>query len=516
MSLEPTDSTSRLSEPPLVELRKISKSFSGVLALDDVSLRVRAGECVGLVGENGAGKSTLMKVLSGVWPDKSFTGEILLNGKLQNFSGPKDALDAGIAIIHQELSLFDEMTVAENIWMQDLPRQFGVVDFTKINADTEALLAQFNLDILPQTLVKHLSVGEKQILEIARSFTRHVRVLIFDEPTSALSDQEIESLFTLIDGIKAKGVACLYISHKLDEIHRLCERVVVLRDGRSVKEFDSKPWSTDALIEAMVGREIANLFPPKRPGQSRKAILEVRDLTYLDKALPRPLLDQISFDVREGEVFGIAGLLGSRRTELLMALFGSLSAQKVSGEILLEGKPLDHGDPRLAIQQGLGFVTEDRKGTGLLLDRSVRENMTLPILKQISRFWKINSKEEGGIVSHFSSLLRIKAASPEISIRHLSGGNQQKVILGRWLSSKPKILLLDEPTRGIDVRAKSEIYFLMRELVDQGLTLIVVSSELPEIVSLCDRVMVLRQGRNAGILEGSSVTQQKIMERAVA
>lgn len=506
-----------MSTIPTVELRQISKNFSGVRALENVSLKVWPGECLGLVGENGAGKSTLMKILSGVWSAGSFEGEILIEGKNYQFYSPKDALDAGISIIHQELSLFEELSVAENIFMRDLPNSCKVVDRKKLEAKTQEILDLLQVKIPPSEILKNLSVGEKQLVEIARSFSSPLKVLILDEPTSALTDQEILALYQLIEKIKSQGVACIYISHKLDEIEYLCEQVTVLRDGHSVAHFPDRKRDSQKVIEAMVGRKIENIFPPKRPfDPNRKTILEVKDLSFQHKHSTQNLLKNISFDVKEGEIFGISGLMGSRRTELLLALFGSLQGKRLSGQILLEGKEICPSSPEEAIQCGFGLVTEDRKVSGLFLDRSVKENLSLPTLRQLSRFTKIKEAQENDLISYYSKILRIKTPTFETEINHLSGGNQQKVIIGRWLSCKPKILLLDEPTRGIDVMAKAEIYFLMRELVDQGLTLILVSSELPEIVSLSDRVLVMRSGSVAAILNQTEISQQKIMEKAVA
>lgn len=500
-----------------VELENISKFFGDIPALQNVSLKAYAGECLGLMGENGAGKSTLMKILSGVWPHGSFSGQIKIEGRSKSFSGPQQAADAGLAIIHQELSLFDEMSVAENIFMMDLPSKGGLFQKKDLYRDAEALMKRLNFHVPVDALVKSLSVGQRQLVEIARAFTRPVKILIFDEPTSALSDREIEILFSVIRDLKKQNVACIYISHKLPEIRELCERVSVLRDGRNAGSFDDNRWSDADLIEGMVGRKIENIFPPKRPFKTdRTTLLEVRDLTYQVSPSQKPVLDHIDFDLKEGEILGIAGLMGSRRTELVSALFGALKVPKISGKILMSGNEIEIETPQDAIRNGFGLVTEDRKLTGLVLEMDVRENMTLPILRKISKYFSIQAVRESELVDYYSKILRIKAASQTLKVRHLSGGNQQKVILGRWLSIQPKILMLDEPTRGIDVYAKSEIYFLMRQLVDQGLTLIVVSSELPEIVSMSDRVLVMREGKLAGILDGDSVSQQKIMEKIAA
>ncbi|MDB5037321.1 MAG: transporter related protein, partial [Bacteriovoracaceae bacterium] len=446
-----------------------------------------------------------------------YTGKIFLDGSEEVFDGPRDARAAGIAIIHQELSLFEELTVAENIYISDFPRVAGVLNTKSLIEKTVRLLRKFDFKISPYEKVKNLSMGEKQLVEIARSFTKPVKVLIFDEPTSALTDREIETLFKLIRELKEHGVASIYISHKIPEIRELCERITVIRDGKSVAHFDHRNWTDQVLIEAMVGRKIDSIFPPKRAFDSnRPVILKVEDLQYRDPRTQMTLLKNVSFDVREGEVFGIAGLMGSRRTELVSALFGSLPAEKISGRIFLQGKEVDIRSPQDAIRNGLALVTEDRKASGLVLEMDIKGNLTLPILKKLSTFARIRSVEESELVKYYLKLLRIKTPDEFFKVRHLSGGNQQKVIIGRWLSTQPKILLLDEPTRGIDVLAKAEIYHLIRQLVDQGLTLIIVSSELPEVVSLSDRVLVMREGNVAGILEGSAITQVGIMEKAAA
>ncbi len=502
---------------PIVELRNISKEFSGVRALSNVNLSIYAGECLGLVGENGAGKSTLMKVLSGVWPAGTFDGDMFVEGRSVLFYEPKDASSAGIAIIHQELSLFQELSIAENIFMGDMPATLGIVKAKDVVERSREILERLHFDIDPLTLVKDLSVGEQQLVEIARAFRRPIKVLILDEPTSALSDREIENLFSLIRDLKRQGVACVYISHKLPEIHELCDRITVLRDGESVAHLEKKNLSDGAIIEAMVGRKIEAIFPPKRPfDANREVLLEVRNLNYKDPKTGIPLLKEVSFDVRKGEIFGIAGLMGSRRTEILLSIFGALQADKTSGEMFLEGKPLHVQSPIDAIQAGIGLVTEDRKISGLVLEMDVQSNLTLPILRRLSRFLTIKGNEEKDLVDYYIRILRIKTPHANFKVRNLSGGNQQKVIIGRWLSTKPKILLLDEPTRGIDVMAKAEIYYLMRQLVDQGLTLVLVSSELPEVVSLSDRVLVMREGMVAGLLSGKEMSQKSIMERAAA
>ncbi|MBN8555343.1 MAG: sugar ABC transporter ATP-binding protein [Deltaproteobacteria bacterium] len=504
-----------ISETPTVELKSISKSFSGVKALENMQLKAFAGSCLGLMGENGAGKSTLMKVLSGIWVKGTYTGDLLVEGQKLEFENPIDASKAGIAIIHQELSLFKELSVAENIFMQRFPSWFGILQSKKLNEKANEILNRLGFKLSPEKKVKDLSIGEQQLVEIARAFVSKVKVLIFDEPTSALSDKEIENLFRLIRDLKAKGVACIYISHKLPEIREICDCVTVIRDGQWVADFET--FTDEQIIEAMVGRKIENVFPPKRPFNSaRENLLEVRNLNVIDKNLNHKILDDISFDLKKGEILGISGLMGSGRSELLYSLFGGLAHCKTQVDVSLESKPISLKSPRAAIQSGLAFLTEDRKGSGLVLEMDVKSNMTLPILKKVSQALTIQFKKEKEVVDYYQRLLRIKTPSIHFKIRHLSGGNQQKVILGRWLSTAPKILLLDEPTRGIDVSAKAEIYHLIRDLVDQGLTLILVSSELPEIVSLSDRVLVLQEGKKVGLLSGNEISQENIMMRATA
>lgn len=506
-------------KPTSVELRQITKSFPGVLALSNVSLKAYAGECLGLVGENGAGKSTLMKVLSGIWPSKSYSGEILIEGHRKDFFVPQDARDSGVAIIHQELALFPELSVAENILISELPHKRGRLKKDELFKQSKEILDQLNLNISPLALVKDLSIGQRQLVEIARAFTRPLKVLVLDEPSSALTDRETEKLFELVDRLKREGVCCLYISHKLPEIRRLCERVVILRDGQSVKTFDSMDGVTDdLLISQMVGRQVSQIFPEKAaPKALKKPLLQVKNLSYRHPRSGKSLLKDLTFEVYEGEVLGVAGLVGSRRTDLLMALFGALPAHcHEGGEVYLDEKLVRFRSPREAIQNKIALVTEDRKASGLILDRSIRENLSLPFLDQLTKFFKIQQAAEKEMAEKHCKEMRVKTPSTEFFIKNLSGGNQQKVILARWLATKPRLLLLDEPTRGIDVGAKSEIYHMIRKLASEGLAIIMVSSELPEVLHLSDRVIVMHEGRASECLTDQNINAEKIMERAVA
>jgi ABC-type sugar transport system ATPase subunit len=499
---------------PTVELKSIVKSFSGVRALDGVSFQAFSGEIHGIVGENGAGKSTLMKILSGIWPHESFQGEIVIDGVTQAFLNPKSAEEAGVVIVHQELALFEELSVAENIYIGQLPSRWGFVHKKTLREKASDLLSRLKINLNVDAKVKSLRVGQKQLVEIAKAYAKNPKILIFDEPTSALSETEVESLLQLIESLRERNITLLYISHKFHELKRLCDRITVLRDGRSIQSFVKSEWNENKIIEAMVGRKIESLYPKKRPfNLERETLLRLNQWTLTDLKSGRPVLQNIDLDLKRGEILGIAGLMGSGRTELLHSLFGDHENYKLAGDLLFEGKPLRPRRTRDAIRSGFALVTEDRKLKGLILQRSVRENMSLAILKNISRWLKILPEPEVDLCQYYRKLLRLKADNLNSAVSTLSGGNQQKVILARWLATKPKILFLDEPTRGVDVVAKAEIYHWMRDLVDQGLTLILVSSEMPELVSMSDRVAILKEGRLAGTLSGDEINQTKIMER---
>jgi len=503
---------------PSVELKEISKSFGSVAALRNVNLRAYPGECLGIIGENGAGKSTLMNVLSGVWPTGTYSGEILVGGRSQTFSEPKDATSAGIAIIHQELSVFPELSVAENVFIADLPTTRGFLNRNELFQNAQKLLQKIGFNLDPAALVSRLSIGQKQLVEIAKALSKDARILIFDEPTSALSDHEIERLIQLIESLKSQGITCLYISHKFNEILRLCERIVVLRDGESVFECHrSEGFQTDQWIEKMVGRKLSSVFPAKPPQKSDpSAILSVSHLSYRDPQSQKQVLKDVSFDLKQGEVLGVAGLMGSKRTDLLMALFGALDPQGLSGEIRLNNQSVQWSEPSEAIRAGICLVTEDRKQSGLFLDRPVSDNLSMPLIKKLSRHGLVHQTQEMDLFDYYKKILRIKTSSAQELIRNLSGGNQQKVLIGRCLALKPSILLLDEPTRGVDVNAKAEIYHLIRDLIHQGLSIIMVSSELPEIVALSDRVLVMNRGEIKAVLSGADITQERILERALS
>ncbi len=498
---------------PYLQMQHITKAFPGVKALDDVHLDVHLGEVHALLGENGAGKSTLMKVLSGVYqPD---AGEITLDGRPVSFQSTRDAEKAGIAIIYQELNLIPQMTVAENIYLGREPRnKLGLVNFSKMRAGAQTELQQLEADISPNARISQIRVGEQQLVEIAKALSLRAKIVIMDEPTSALSETEVNKLFQVIRRLQQSGVAILYITHKLEEIFAIAQRVTVLRDGRYIGTVNVQETDSTSLIGMMVGRELRELYP-KQQAPIGEELLRVEGLRIGHPTQAgRNLLQNISFRLRAGEVLGIAGLLGAGRTELLMTLFGAPPAPVVAGRIFLKNRLANIKTPSEAIQHGLALVTEDRKLHGLFLSLSVQMNVSIASLKQAVRFWLLRRRTERNMVESYVKQLRIKAPSLAAAVETLSGGNQQKVILAKWLLTKPQILLLDDPTRGIDVGAKAEIYQLMNQFAGQGMGIVLVSSELPELLAMSDRILVLNQGRLTAEFSREEATEHKIMEAA--
>ena len=498
---------------PLLEMRSIVKEFLGVRALDGVSFTLEAGEFHALVGENGAGKSTLMKILSGVYPDGTYNGEILVDDKPKHFRSVRDSEDAGIAIIYQELSLVKELTVGENIFLGREPSRFGIIDSAKLYHHASTLLKELHLDIDPRTQVGHLGIGRQQLVEIAKALSQDAKILVLDEPTAALTESEVETLFDILSKLKARGVGLIYISHKLEEVFRMSDRVTVLRDGRTTGTHSANDLTKDKVISEMVGREVGEIFPASDHDFGPVA-LEVRNLTVFSVERPdKRIVDDVAFSVRKGEVLGIAGLMGSGRTELLTAIFGAWQG-KYSRTVSVDGRERLVGSPADAIENGIGFVTEDRKRYGLIIDQTIGDNMTLAGLKPISGRMLTDRSREMAAVREPMRSLNIKAASQLVVAGNLSGGNQQKVVLGKWLLTKPKILFLDEPTRGIDVGAKQEIYFEINKLAREGLAIVLVSSELPEILGLSDRILVLHRGSIAAEFTRETATPEKVMAAA--
>ena len=509
---------------PLLQMQAITKDFPGVRALDNASFAVYPGEIHALCGENGAGKSTLIKILGGVYPYGTYSGGLRINGNAQQFHSVRDAERAGIAIIHQELALIPEMTVAENIYLGKEPRRLGVIDRNRLYHAAGELLSRFGLAIPLHKPVYELGIGQQQLVEIAKALGRswqsgNALLLVLDEPTAALTESEVEILRQILTQLREKGVACIYITHKLKEIFQIADRVTVLRDGETVAThaIKSPECTEDVLISEMVGRELTALFPERQAENGltgAEVALRVENLSTYPSEPPR--LENVSFEVRRGEILGIAGLMGAGRTELISTIFGAYSG-KWRGEVFIAGKPIEIHSPYEAIQQGMALVSEDRKRYGLLLDVDVTRNMTLPSLglsADLATRGIINHNAATEKSAHYVDSLQIKTTSLEIPVNHLSGGNQQKVVLGKWLMTHPKVLFLDEPTRGIDVGAKAEIHALMAKLADDGVAIVFVSSELPEILGMSDRVLVLHEGKITGEFVNDNLTQEEILRCA--
>jgi len=499
----------------MLKIQSVSKRFPGVRALHDVSFEVAHGEVHALIGENGAGKSTLMKLLSGVYTD--YEGELLLDGESLSLGGPRDAQRHGIAIIHQELNLIPELTVAENIFLGREPRTAaGLLDVTRMEQESRTLLDRLNLAISPDRPIKWLRVGEQQLVEVAKALSLDARLLILDEPTSALSQAEIDRLFAVIAALKEHGVTMIYISHKFDEIFRIADRVTVLRDGEYIGTLATTEADQPGLIRMMVGRSLSDLFP-KEVATIGDEALRVEDLHLLpDGRSGGRTLSDVSFTLRRGEIIGIAGLMGAGRTELLETLFGVYPERRVRGRIEIAGQMRRIASPRDAIRAGLAFVTEDRKTQSLILKLSVAHNLTLAALNRFLRLNVVRQREENAAVERSIDQLRIKTPSSSIDVDKLSGGNQQKVALAKCLLTRPRVLLLDEPTRGIDIGAKAEIYGLISRLAQDGAAIVIASSELLELLAMCDRILVLCEGRLTAELTRAEATQERIMEAATA
>jgi len=501
---------------PILEMKGISKEFPGVKALNNVTFQVAENEIHCLVGENGAGKSTLMKVLSGVYPHGTYSGDILFNGKEQKFGGIADSEKAGIAIIYQEMALVPEMTVYENIFLGHEIGNGTVIDWDETIKQADEMLKRVRLNINPATKVKDLGVGKQQLVEIAKALSKNVKLLILDEPTSALNEDDCDNLFKLLRDLKKHGVTCVLISHKLKEVINIADTVTVLRDGKTICTLNAKAGevSEAVLIKHMVGREINNVYPPREHKPSDEIVLEVKNWNAYNPMLGRQILRDINFHVKKGEVVGLAGLMGSGRTELALSIFGNPDHYRVSGELYLKGEKREFHSPRDAIEAKMAYVTEDRKTDGLILIQDVKQNITLANLIEIASNGIVDNNAEVKVATGYKSDLNIKTPSIEQLVGNLSGGNQQKVSVGKWLFGKPDVLILDEPTRGIDVGAKYEIYTIMTRLVKQGMSIIMISSELLEVLGMSDRIYVLSSGRITGELPIEEATQEKIMKLA--
>ncbi len=500
----------------ILEMNEITKEFPGVKALDNVNFKVKRGEIHCLVGENGAGKSTLMKVLSGVWPSGSYTGDIVLDGEIQSYQGIQDSEKAGIAIIYQELALIPELTVYENIFLGHEIQKHGLIDWNETIVKSKELLERVRLNVNPETPIKELGVGKQQLVEIAKAFSKNIDLLILDEPTAALNDDDSENLMELLKELKTEGITSIMISHKLREVIKIADTVTVIRDGQTICSLDAAKGEVteQALIKNMVGRAINDIFPKRTKKDIGDVALEIKNLNAHDHVSGRDILKNINLNVRKGEVVGVAGLIGAGRTELAYSIFGNPRDYNISGEIYMEGKLVDFKQSGDAIKAGLAYVTEDRKREGLILIQDVKNNISLANLKALSNSGVVNENKEITVAIHYKDALTIKTPSIEQIIGNLSGGNQQKVSVGKWLFTEPKVLILDEPTRGIDVGAKFEIYTIINKLIEQGMSIIMISSELPEVMGMSDRIYVMSEGKITGEMNAADATQDKIMEMA--
>lgn len=489
----------------LLTMQHICKTYPGVQALDDVSLELNKGEVLALIGENGAGKSTLMKILSGSVTPSS--GKIFLEGKEISFSGPRQALAAGISIMYQELNYLNELSIAENIYVGRLPMTGALktIDYAKLRSDSERYLKRVGLNRDPFTQVKELSVAEKQLIEIAKAISRNIKVLIMDEPTSALNDEETQNLFRIIRGLAEEGISIIYISHRLEEIFEISDRTMIMRDGKYIDQVITADTTKEALVSMMVGREIKDMYPERH--------VEIGDVLMEVDHLCVKKVNDVSFCLRSGEVLGIFGLMGAGRTELVEAIFG---ARKITGgSIKIKGKPVKINSPEEAIKAGIAYVPAERKTDGLILSHSVKNNITLANLKEYNKGYAMDVRKEEKSVTHWIQTLSIKSAHNKTVVETLSGGNQQKVVLAKWLDANPEILILNEPTRGIDVGAKTEIYNAIEMLCKKGIGVIMISSELPEIMATADRIIVIHEGKYMAEVPKEKISQEHLLELAI-
>ncbi|MDC3425669.1 sugar ABC transporter ATP-binding protein [Aquibacillus sp. 3ASR75-11] len=498
----------------ILEMSEITKSFPGVKALDNVNLNVEKGEIHALIGENGAGKSTLMKVLSGVHPYGSYSGDIILNGKKCDFKDINQSEALGIVIIHQELALIPELSIAENIFLGNEQASRGIVHWNETITKTKELLKKVGLNISPKVQIKDIGVGQQQLVEIAKALSKDVKLLILDEPTSALNEEDSQNLLNLLLDFKKQGITSILISHKLKELIKVSDRITILRDGKTIETLtlDEDEISEDRIIKGMVGRDLSNLFPVRNPNIG-EVLFEVENWSaYHPVNSDRQILFDVKFNVRKGEIIGIAGLMGAGRTELAMSIFGKSYGKKITGKAYKNGVEIDIKNVGRAIENGIAYVSENRKEFGLILIESVKNNITLAGLHQVSNNSILNSNEEVKVAESIKSKINIKAPTIYQKALNLSGGNQQKVVLGKWIYTDPEILILDEPTRGIDVGAKFEIYKIINELADKGKSIIMISSELPELLGMCDRIYTMAEGKITGEVNKQDANQEILMK----
>ena len=502
----------------ILEMRNITKEFPGVKALDNVNFKVRKGEIHCLVGENGAGKSTLMKVLSGVWKYGTYTGDIVYEGEVQKFRNIADSEAKGIAIIYQELALFPELPIYENIYFGHEIMSAGQINWNETIIKAKEMLDKVRLKVDPSMPVKRLNTGNQQLVEIAKALSKNCKLIIFDEPTSSLNEDDSINLLNIMRELRDQGITCIMISHKLREVTAIADTITVLRDGSTICSLDAK---TDDISEAniirnMVGRSIGDVYPKREKHEFGEVMFEIKNLTVEDPKTGREILKNVNLNVRKGEIVGLQGLMGAGRTECALTVFGNPYGYKIkSGEVIMNGRSKMFKSPKEAIKNGLAYVSEDRKGNGLVLIQDIRYNTTLANLKEIASGLSIDANKEIVIANKYKDDINIKAPSIEQKVNNLSGGNQQKVQIAKWLFTEPKVLILDEPTRGIDVGAKLEIYTLMNKMVEEGMCIIMISSELPEVLGMSDRLYVMSEGQITGELDASEATEEKVMKMAI-
>lgn len=504
-----------MNDDVILEFKNVTKKFPGITALDDVSFSIRRGEIHGICGENGAGKSTLMKILSGVYPSGSYEGQIFYEGRELKLVDQSihQAVEEGIAIVYQELTLVPSITVGENIYLGKEPTERGIINWDKLYSDAQRVLEKYHLDVSPRAIVRHLGVGKMQMTEIAKALAEDAKILILDEPTSALSEAEIEQLMEILRGLKQHGVTCIYISHKLNEFFQIADSITVLRDGKKVVTQPTSELNNETLVRNMVGREMKERFPKgnRKPGE---ILLEVEDLHAIDpNDSSYEILKGVNFNLRRGEILGIAGLMGSGRTELVMTLFGEY-AKVNRGKIKLDGKEIKIRSSRDAMRHGISLVPEDRKRHGLVLIQSILRNISLANLDRFASFLRVDDVAELRESTDFARSLAIKAPDLHAKADSLSGGNQQKVVISKWLMSEPRVLIMDDPTRGIDVGTKYEIYKIMNDLAEKGMAIVMISSDLEEVLGMSDRIMVMCEDQSVCTLDISEATQEKIMALA--
>lgn len=499
----------------ILEMHGITKTFPGVKALSDVNLDVREGEIHAIVGENGAGKSTLMKVLSGVYPAGSYDGQITFRGKPVHFKSIRDSEHVGIVIIHQELALVPLLSIAENIFLGNEQAKYGVIDWDEVRDGARKLLAMVGLKEDPDALITNIGMGKQQLVEIAKALSKEVQLLILDEPTASLSEKDSAALLDLLVEFKKQGITSILISHKLNEISTVADRVTVIRDGRAIETMDKADVSEDRIISLMVGRSLEDRFPERKP-KIGEVLFAVKDWSvYHPQHHDRQVIKGIDIEVRKGEVVGIAGLMGAGRTEFAMSVFGRTYGQEISGQVFMHGKPVNTSTVRRAVDAGLAYATEDRKTYGLNLIDHIKNNVSIANLSGVSRNGVLDDAIEMKVANDYRKRTNIRSPNVFQLTGNLSGGNQQKVVLSKWLFSNPELLILDEPTRGIDVGAKYEIYTIINKLAEEGRGILVMSSELPELLGICDRIYVMNEGRIVGELSGDEASQENIMRAIV-